>query len=253
MIEIKNIKKKFIKDMPGKKKEEFYANKGISFVANEGEVVGILGPNGAGKTTLLRIIAGIMDPTNGSVIIDDMTYKNNDLDIKKRIAFLSGNTKLYKDISPVELLRMCGEYYDVEKAVLEERVKAIIDRFDMSFFRNQKISDLSTGQTQRVGIARCLVHNPKYYILDEPTSGLDIISSQVILDFIKEEKKNKKCILYSTHYMEEAENICDRVVLIHKGKVIATGTPKEIEKSTSTTNLRDAFFALIGGVTDEME
>jgi len=253
MIEVKNIKKKFIKDMPGKKKEEFYANKGISFSAKEGEVVGILGPNGAGKTTLLRIIAGIMEPSSGSVVIDDMTYQKNDLDIKRKLAFLSGNTKLYKDISPVELLRMCGEYYDVEKDVLEERIESIVKRFDMSFFRNQKISDLSTGQTQRVGIARCLVHDPKYYILDEPTSGLDIISSQVILDFIKYEKKNKKCILYSTHYMEEAENICDRVILIHKGKVIATGTPKEIEKNTSTTNLRDAFFALIGGASDEVE
>jgi len=148
---------------------------------------------------------------------------------------------------------MCGEYYDVDKQELEKIINSIVDRFDMSFFKNQKIADLSTGQTQRVGIARCLVHDPKYYILDEPTSGLDIISSQVILDFIKEEKKNGKCVLYSTHYMEEAENICDRVVLIHKGKVIAIGTPKEIEKNTKTTNLRDAFFALIGGVSNEME
>lgn len=253
MIDVKDIKKKFIKDMPGKKKEEFYANKGISFVAKEGEVVGILGPNGAGKTTLLRIIAGIMDASSGEVVIDDMKYSNNDLRIKKRIAFLSGNTKLYKDISPVELLKMCGEYYDVGGKELDSRIKAIVERFDMEFFKNQKISDLSTGQTQRVGIARCLVHDPKYYILDEPTSGLDIISSQVILDFIKEEKKNGKCVLYSTHYMEEAENICDRVILIHKGKVIESGTPNEIEKKTNTTNLRDAFFTLIGGVKDEME
>ena len=253
MIEVKDIKKKFIKDMPGKKKEEFYANKGISFSASEGEVVGVLGPNGAGKTTLLRIIAGIMEATSGEIVIDNMTYKKNDLDIKRKIAFLSGNTKLYKDISPVELLRMCSEYYDVKKDELDKRIESIIKRFDMEFFKNQKISDLSTGQTQRVGIARCLVHDPKYYILDEPTSGLDIISSQVILDFIKEEKKNKKCVLYSTNYMEEAENICDRVILIHKGKVIATGTPKEIEKNTKTTNLRDAFFELIGGVENEME
>ena len=253
MIEVKEIKKKFIKDMPGKKKEEFYADNGISFVAKEGEVIGLLGPNGAGKTTLLRIIAGIMEPTSGSVVIDEMQYEKNDLEIKKKIAFLSGNTKLYKDISPVELLKMCGEYYDVSNKELDKRIKSIIKRFDMEFFKNQKISDLSTGQTQRVGIARCLVHDPKYYILDEPTSGLDIISSQVILDFIKEEKKNGKCILYSTHYMEEAENICDRVVLIHKGKVIATGAPKEIEKTTKTTNLRDAFFALIGGIKNEME
>ena len=135
MIEVKNIKKKFIKDMPGKKKEEFYANKGISFDAKEGEVVGILGPNGAGKTTLLRIIAGIMNSTSGSITIDDMNYQKNDLDIKRRLAFLSGNTKLYKDISPLELLRMCGEYYDVEKEELDKRIDSIINRFDMSFFK----------------------------------------------------------------------------------------------------------------------
>ncbi len=166
MIEVKDIKKKFIKDMPGKKKEEFYANKGISFTASEGEVVGVLGPNGAGKTTLLRIIAGIMEASSGEIVIDKMTYKKNDLDIKRKIAFLSGNTKLYKDISPVELLCMCGEYYDVKKDELDKRIESIIKRFDMDFFKNQKIADLSTGQTQRVGIARCLVHDPKYYILD---------------------------------------------------------------------------------------
>ena len=116
----------------------------------------------------------------------------------------------------------------------------------MESFRNQRIGTLSTGQTQRVGIARCLVHNPKYYIFDEATSGLDIISSKVILDFIKEEKENKKGIIYSTHYMEEAENICDRVVLLNKGRIIATGTPEKILKDTKTDNLRDAFFALIG-------
>jgi len=253
MIEITNVKKKFIKDMPGKKCEEFYANKGISFIAKEGEVVGILGPNGAGKTTLLRIIAGIMNPSSGKVRIDEMSYEKSDLDIKKKVAFLSGNTKLYKDISAIELLRMCGNYYDVYGKELDKRINDIVKRFEMDFFKNQKIADLSTGQMQRVGIARCLVHDPKYYILDEPTSGLDIISSQVILDFIKEEKKRGKCILYSTHYMEEAENICDRVILIHKGKVIATGSPVEIEKETKTTNLRDAFFALIGGVKNEME
>ena len=115
----------------------------------------------------------------------------------------------------------------------------------MESFKNQRIGTLSTGQTQRTGIARCLVHNPKYYIFDEATSGLDIISSKDILDFIKDERNNKKGILYSTHYMEEAENICDRVVLVNKGKVIATGTPEEINKKTNTTNLRDAFFKLI--------
>lgn len=253
MIEVKNIRKKFIKNNPNKKKEEFYADDGITFTAKEGEVVGILGPNGAGKTTLLRIIAGIMEPTEGEIIIDDLRYNEDDMAIKQEIAFLSGNTKLYKDISPIELLNMCGGYYDIPKDVLNKRIDDIVKRFDMDFFKNQKISDLSTGQTQRVSVARCLVHDPKYYILDEATSGLDIISSQVILDFIKEEKKRNKCVLYSTHYMEEAENICDRVILIHRGKIIEVGTPKEIEKKTETTNLRDAFMKLIGGVKNAME
>ena len=121
----------------------------------------------------------------------------------------------------------------------------------MTKFLYNKIGNLSTGQTQRVNIARCLIHDPKYYILDEATSGLDIISSQIILNFIKEEKKRGKIILYSTHYMEEAENICDNVIMINKGLVIKEGTPKEITKDTKTTNLRDAFFELIGGTPNE--
>lgn len=251
MIEVKDIKKRFSKAISKKENISFYANDGISFNAKEGEILGILGPNGAGKTTLLRIIAGIMEPTEGEVIINKRNYKNNEIDIKKEISFLSGNTKLYKDISPYELLKMCGEYYNVDKKILEDRIEDIIKRFDMDSFKHQRIENLSTGQNQRTGIARCLVHNPKYYILDEATSGLDIISSQGILEFIKEERDRGKCILYSTHYMEEAENICDRVVLIHKGKILSIGTPDEIKKKTKTTNLRDAFFALIGGTTNE--
>ena len=251
MITIKNIVKKFQKIDENKKKITLLADNDISFEVNEGEVVGLLGPNGAGKTTLLRILAGIMKPNEGEVIIDNKTYAKNDLEIKKNIAFLSGNTKLYKELSPVELMKMCADYYKVDKKDVDKRIEKIIKRFNMESFKNQRIGTLSTGQTQRVGIARCLVHNPKYYIFDEATSGLDIISSKVILDFIKEEKNNGKGIIYSTHYMEEAENICDRVVLLNKGTVIATGTPEEILKKTNTTNLRDAFFALIGDDSNE--
>ena len=146
---------------------------------------------------------------------------------------------------------MCGEYYDIDKNVIEKRIEELTKEFDMQKFLHQKIGDLSTGQTQRVGIARCFIHNPNYYILDEATSGLDIILSQIVLNFIKKERDNGKCILYSTHYMEEAENICDRVVIVNGGKIIATGTPNEIRKKTKTTNLRDAFFKLIEGETNE--
>lgn len=251
MIKVEKISKKFTKLIDKRKKVNFYANKEISFEAKEGEVVGILGPNGAGKTTLLRIIAGIMKESEGKVEIDNLNYKNNELEIKKKIAFLTGNTKLYKDISAYELLKMTGEYYNMSNKLIEENIEKLTLKFNMKSFLHQRIESLSTGQTQRVAIARCLIHDPKYYILDEPTSGLDIISSRAILDMIKEEKKNNKCILYSTHYMEEAENICDRVILINKGKIIAEGTPKEINKMTNTNNLRDAFFVIAGDCNEE--
>ena len=251
MLEVKKITKEFEKKVSQKKTIKFLADDNISFEANEGEIVGILGPNGAGKTTLLRMIAGIMSPTSGEVIVDNRTHRENSIDIKKDIAFLTGNTKLYKDISPYELLKMCGEYYGISKSILEKRIDEIIEKFDMKNFMHQKIDTLSTGQYQRVSIARCLVHDPTYYIMDEATSGLDVISSKVIIDFVREAKENKKTILYSTHYMEEAENICDKIVMINKGKVIIVGTPEEIRKKTKTTNLRDSFFALLGGVNNE--
>ena len=246
MIKVEHLTKKFIKDTKDKKKSEFYADKDISFEVKEGEILGILGPNGAGKTTLLRMISGIMTPSSGNITIDNLSYSNNELEIKKKIAFLTGNTKLYKDLSAYELLTMCGEYYGLNKKNIVNRIEELSQKFNMQDFLYQKIGTLSTGQIQRVSIARCLVHNPKYYILDEPTSGLDIISSKIILDTIKEEKEKNKCILYSTHYMEEADTICDKVILINKGQIITSGTPEEIKEKTHTNNLRDAFFVLVG-------
>ena len=245
MLEVQNISKKFEKKVGKKEKVSFYADQDISFQVKEGEILGILGPNGAGKTTLLRILSGIMEPTSGSVLVDGMSYDKKGIEIKKQIAFLSGNTRLYKDISAMEFLRMCGEYYGVELDTMDKRIEEIVDEFDMKEFIHQRIENLSTGQYQRVSIARCLIHDPKYYILDEATSGLDVISGKVIIDFIKKEKTRGKCILYSTHYMEEAENICDRIMMMNHGRVIANGTAGSIKKKTKTDNLRDAFFQLI--------
>ena len=251
MLKVENIKKKFVKLTKKKEHVEFYANNGVSLEAHDGEIIGILGPNGAGKTTLLRIIAGILEPTSGSIFFDNLNYHDNETEIKKNIDYLSGNTKIYNTLSCYELLHMCADIYDVEKSDAEKRIMEIAKILNMESFLYNRIGSLSTGQTQRVNIARCLIHNPKYYILDEATSGLDIISSQIILNFIKDEKKKGKTILYSTHYMEEAENICDKVIMINKGIIIAEGSPDKIKKQTNTTNLRDAFFKLIEGDTNE--
>ena len=251
MIVVEHVTKMFERFINKHEKEKFYADDDISFQANDGEIIGILGPNGAGKTTLLRMIAGILEPTKGSITFDGMNYQEDEIKIKEQIAYLSGNTKLYDTLTCYELLKMCCDIYRVEKDKQDKQIEEVSKVLKMDGFLHNKIANLSTGQTQKVNIARCLVHDPKYYILDEATTGLDIISSQIILDFIKSERKKNKTILYSTHYMEEAENICDRVIMINKGKVIKAGTPDEIKKDTKTTNLRDAFFALIGGSLDE--
>lgn len=251
MLKVSHIKKKFIKNINKNKKIEFYADNDISFEANKGEIVGILGPNGAGKTTLLRMISGVLTQTEGEITFDELDYKNNTIEIKKQIACLSGNTKLYNSISVYELLKMCGEIYEVDANTLEKRIEEVADILNINDFLHNKIEKLSTGQTQRVNIARCMIHDPKYYILDEATSGLDIISSQIILDFIKEEKKRGKTILYSTHYMEEAENICDKIVMLNNGVVVYNGTPSDVKKKTKTTNLRDAFFKVLDGDKNE--
>ena len=232
MLKANKLTKKFIK-LEKNKKEEFYADKNITFEANDGEIIGILEPN------------------SGTIEFDGLNYKNNEIEIKKNIAYLSGNTKLYDTLSTYELLKMCGEIYDMKEDVIEKKIKEISAILNMQNFLYNKIGNLSTGQTQRVNIARCLIHDPKYYILDEATTGLDIISSQIILDFIKNEKSKGKTIIYSTHYMEEAENICDRVIMINKGIIINSGTPTELKKITKTSNLRDAFFQMIGGIENE--
>jgi len=217
MLQAKDLKKKFIKINDKKERQEFYADNGISFKAEEGEVVGILGPNGAGKTTLLRMIAGLLEPTSGSIDFDGLNYKENELAIKKNIAYLSGNTKIYRSLTTYELLKMCCNFYEVEKEKRDSRIKEITHLLEMESFLYQRIESLSTGQTQRVNIARCLVHNPKYYILDEATSGLDIISSQIILDFIKEEKKKGKIIILATHIKDDIETLADEVFEIDGG------------------------------------
>lgn len=192
------------------------------------------------------MIAGIMTPSKGEIIIDNQTYAKHPEKIKNNIAFLSGNTKLYNNITPRELLTIFGEIYGLESNTLKERIEEVIDLLNMHSFIDNKINNLSTGQTQRTNIARCFIHDPKYYILDEATAGLDVMSSQIIIDFIKKEKARGKTVIYSTHYMEEAENICDEIVFINHGQTILKSTPVKTLEETHTSNLRDAFFKVIG-------
>lgn len=258
MIEANNISKIFIKDEAKKQKKfklfskevtkvEFYALNNVSFAVDSGEIVGVLGPNGAGKTTLLRIISGLMKPTSGQVVIKtkDKRVLSDPIEIKKNIGYLSENTKLYGRFSIREILNILGKVYKMEDSETENRINEIFNLMNLQDFGDNRIEKLSTGQKQRASIARCLIHNPDIYIFDEPTLGLDILSSETIINFMKGEKKRGKSVIYSTHYMEEAEFLCDRIVMIHKGKIIASGTPEELKKETSTNSLRETFKSLV--------
>ena len=255
MIEAKELTKQFIRTQKKGKKEEFYAVDHVSFEAKDGEILGILGPNGAGKTTLLRMLGSLMEPTEGGVVIMDKSGERitKKEDLKMRIGYLSENTKLYGRFTVREMLTIFGELYGYNKEEMEEKIQFISDLLQMDEFIENRIDKLSTGQKQRTSIARCLINNPDIYIFDEPTLGLDIISSKAIIDFMKQERERGKTVLYSTHYMEEAEFMCDRIVMINKGKIIASGTPQELREDTKTGNLRDTFFAYIeGGAKDEL-
>lgn len=255
MIQSVGLTKQFVRTLKKGKKEEFYAVDNISFKANQGEILGVLGPNGAGKTTLLRMLGSLMEPTIGHVIIEDRNGNEiiDKTSLKKHIGYLSENTKLYGRFTVREMLFIFGELYGFSKDEINEKIENTNNILNMSEFLDNRIEKLSTGQKQRTSIARCLLHDPEIYIFDEPTLGLDIISSKAIIDFMKQEKKRGKSVLYSTHYMEEAEYLCDRIIMINKGKIIAEGTPEELRKQTETGNLRDTFFALVeGGDCDEL-
>lgn len=234
-------------------KEEFYAVKDISLQVEKGEILGILGPNGAGKTTLLRMLGTLMEPTEGKVFIENKEGELlcDPVEMKKSIGYLSGNTKLYHRLSTREMLKMLGEIYGMSDVECEKRSEEIFDVLAMKDFCDNRIEKLSTGQTQRASIARCLIHNPDIYIFDEPTLGLDILSADAIVNFMKEQKKLGKTVLYSTHYLEEAQFLCDRVLMIYKGSILKEGTPKQIMEDTKTENLREAFHVIMEGVDNK--
>ena len=242
----KELVKTFEKHEKKQKKISFNAVDGISFEVNRGEIVGILGPNGAGKTTLLRMLGMLMKPTSGEISMSIGGEKVEDITkIKANIGYLSGNTKLYGRLSIRELLNILGNIYGLTNEEIDNRIQNISSILGLDEFLDNRIEKLSTGQTQRASISRCLIHNPMLYIFDEPTLGLDIISSNSIIEFMKQEREGGKTVLYSTHYMEEAEYLCDRIILLDKGKIIAQGTLKELKEMTAKDNLRDIFNSLI--------
>lgn len=221
------------------------AVRGASFSIGEGEIFGLLGPNGAGKTTLLRMLGTIITPTSGHCwVAGNRTDLATD-EVRHHIGFLSGNTKLYGRLTARELLRYFGRLYRMPDRAIAARSDELAGMLGMGEFMERRCEALSTGQTQKVSIARVLLHDPEVLILDEPTLGLDIMTSKTILDFILDAKRRGHCIIFSTHYMTEAQLLCDRVGLIYDGSLLDIGTQQELYQRTGTDNLQAAFLAMV--------
>jgi len=225
-----------VKDFPG-----VHAVADVSFEVRAGEVVGLLGPNGAGKTTTLRMLAGILTPDRGRVLVDGLDIHRDPLEAKRRLGFLSGDTLLYQRLSPREVLRYFGELYGMRAPELDARIEGLVARLEMTPFADRPCGTLSSGQKQRANIARAFLHRPRVLILDEPTTALDVISGQFIVDAIREERAAGRAVLFSTHIMGEAEYLCDRILLIHEGHLVDAGTLEELLAHSGQSNLTDAF------------
>jgi len=249
MIEVQNVTK--IYKLNKKQMEEQKASasmkiavKNVSLTAQEGEIFGVLGPNGAGKTTLLRCISTLLNPTEGSILVNGHdTVKEGD-QVRQSLAFLTNEVKMDPHFSPKYLFRFFGRLYGIPEDVITERQKELFEHFNITEFEDKRVEELSTGMKQKVSIAVSLVHDPGIVIFDEPTNGLDIITARAVTDYLKLLKERGKLVIISTHIMPEAQKLCDRMAMIIQGSCVFQGTLEEALVQTHAEDLEDAFFEL---------
>jgi sodium transport system ATP-binding protein len=241
MVEVEHL----VKTFPTASGPLKHAVAGISFDVSPGEIYGLLGPNGAGKTTTLRILSGLMRPTSGRVIVNGHDAVADSQTAKRYIGFLTAQTGLYQRLSPRELLPYFAELHGMDRGLAQRRVQELIDWLGMESFADLRCGALSTGQKQRTNIARALIADPPVLIMDEPTLGLDVLTNRIILDFIRQERKAGKAILLSTHYLDEAEALCDRIGLLHEGRLIIEGDMETLRSQTGCQRLSEVFLKLV--------
>ncbi len=240
MISAENLTKQFnVRGVP------LVAVNNLSFRVSSGEVYGLLGPNGAGKTTTLRMIMGLLEPDSGYVEIGGVRSTHKSTDIRKQLGLISTNDGVYPWLSVREMLMYFADLYAVDQKLARERLEELANLLDLSGFIDQRCSTLSTGQKQRVTLARGLMHDPPVMLLDEPTRGLDVVGSQAIFRFIDLLKLRGKVVLLSTHRLDEAERVCDRFGLLHRGNLQFEGTLSELQQATGKQHLVDMFIAFI--------
>jgi sodium transport system ATP-binding protein len=219
---------------------------GVTLDVRAGEVFGLLGPNGAGKTTTLRLLATLLKPSSGTATLGGYDITRDPAKVRASIGFLSGDMGLYARLTPREILDFFGKLHGMDTARRAKRSAELMALFDMQSFADVRTDKLSTGMKQKTAIARTMLHDPPILILDEPSSGLDVPTARTIEAAIVDAKRAGKCILYSTHVMEEAEYLCDRIGVISDGRLKITGTMAELRAVTGKQRLREIFLDLLG-------
>ena len=221
--------------------------RGISLEAHSGEIFGLLGPNGAGKTTTLRIICTLLTPDAGSVDVLGFDTRNAPQEVRRRVGVVTAEIGVYPRLSARENISYFAELSGLLNGDLNRRVNAVIERLDMASFASQRAESLSSGQKQKVAIARAIVHDPPVLMFDEPTSNLDVLASREIRQFMVESKQRGKCVIFSTHVLHDAERLCDRVTIIHQGRVVADGATADVRRGYQ--DLEDSFLTLVESAT----
>ena len=218
----------------------------VSFFAPDGQITGLLGPNGAGKSTTLRMLYTLLRPDNGSAQVDGFNVRQSPLEVQRRIGVLADARGLYPRLTSRENILYYGRLHGLKGEALEEQVQGLSALLDMQEIMDRKTEGFSTGEKLKVAIARALVHNPKNVLLDEPTNGLDVMSTRAMRQFIVRLREEGKCVLFTSHIMQEVAALCDQIVIISRGEVSAIGSPNDLRKQTGQDNLEDAFVAVIG-------
>lgn len=249
MIEVQGLTKEFIQ----KDGSSFMAVDNLSFTAEDGQIVCLLGVNGAGKTTTMRILSTVFKPTAGTAVIDGFDILKQPQQVREHLGFLSGDTGLYNRLTAREFITYFGRLYEMQDSDIKVRVQEMASLLDMNEFIDKKIDFLSTGMKQKVSIVRSIIHDPQVMILDEPTAGLDILTARNIVTFIRQCKERNKCVLFSTHIMREAERLADKIVMIHRGKILAEGSLQDMREKSGAVDLDDIFVSLVNQSTVETE
>lgn len=225
--------------------EHIVAVDGLSLSVGPGEVYGLLGPNGAGKTTTLRMILGLLEPTSGDASIHGCSVSADPLRMKRSIGLVSASAGLYQWLTPREMLRYFAIGFGLNRHEISSRIADLSQRMELKSFLDRRCATLSTGQAQRVNLARALVHDPPVVLLDEPTRGLDVVGAKVVIDFVQLLREAGKAIIVCTHQLEEAERFCDRFGLLYRGKLKYEGTLEELKAETAQPSLVEIFLRLM--------